>query len=51
MFDLAHFDLAHATVSVLIVFAALKLLGDKSPAIRFGAIFVAVFLLNIVWPY
>ena len=51
MFDLVHFDLAHAAVSVLIVFGALKLLGDKPAAVRLGAIFVAVFLLNIVWPY
>ncbi|MDJ0995517.1 MAG: hypothetical protein QNI90_18205 [Dinoroseobacter sp.] len=55
-----HFDLAHALVSVILVFGII-MLGQKTEVFGhvekgkinwklFGTIFVVILILNLVWP-
>ncbi|UOR15611.1 hypothetical protein [Qipengyuania aquimaris] len=55
-----HFDLAHAAVSAVVIGILVFLLRDKGEAGAgkskwnwriFFAVFVAMFLINLVWPY
>ena len=57
-----HFDLAHALVSGVLIFATMMIMqkagywvphkdgGPRWSWPLFGAIFVVIFLMNIVWP-
>ena len=55
-----HFDLAHALVSGLAIFAtvyALKAAGIVTEEDRrkwnwkiFGAVFIVIFVINLIWP-
>jgi hypothetical protein len=53
-----HFDLAHTIITILLMFATLMILrkaGIEKESGRwswkiFGALFVVLFLFNLIWP-